>query len=429
VSHDEKPWLTDPVYGGMSELAAERSWRAAKGSPKNVEKVASPKSRKALPFRRHRDSNATAPRYLIKNLLPEKGAALLAGQWGTFKSFLSVAIAAAVATGKPFIGHHIKRQGAVVIFACEGAAGMQARLDAVSEQDHGGAALPIYYVDANLSLLDPISVTDVIVTADLIAQEADKMFRLPLSLIVIDTIAAAAGYARAGDENDASVAQRLMNALNEISQRSGALIIGLDHYGKSIETGTRGSSAKEGGADVVLGVLADKAPNGKVTNMRLVVRKQRNGPTGQEFPFRMKTVTLGTDEDDEPFSSLTVEFYEPDESKANSATENKWTRSLILLRRVLMALLADAGEMITPFADAPSVRAIRSQIARTEFYRQYVTGDEDPKKRQEAKRKAFTRALESAQGKGLITVREIDDVQWVWLSAADGNSQTAGALG
>lgn len=370
---------------------------------------------KALPFRRHRDANTTAPRFLIKNLLPETGAALLSGQWGTFKSFLAVAAAAAVATGKPFAGHRVKRQGAVVIFACEGGSGMQARLDAISERDHGGAALPIYYVDSDLCLLDPVSVEDVMVTADLIAQEARETFRLPLALIVIDTIAAAAGYVRAGDENDAATAQRLMNVLSEISHTSGALVMGIDHYGKAIETGTRGSSAKEASADVVLAVLADRAPSGKVTNTRLVVRKQRNGPSGAEFPFRTITVPLGEDEDGEPFSSLAVEFYEA-EQRQSAEAESKWTRSLVLLRRVLMALLAEAGEEIIPFANGPSVRAIRWQLVRAEFYKQYVTSDDD-QKRQETKRKAFVRTLENAQIKGLITAREIDGTQWVWLNA------------
>ena len=55
------------------------------------------------------------------------------------------------------------------------------------------------------------------------------------------------------------------------------LAVGIDHFGKVAETGTRGSSAKEGHADTVLALLADREINGTISNTRLAVRKQRDG--------------------------------------------------------------------------------------------------------------------------------------------------------
>jgi hypothetical protein len=47
-----------------------------------------------------------------------------------------------------------------------------------------------------------------------------------------------------------------MSTLTAVSQRTGALVLGLDHFGKVADTSTRGSSAKESYAEVVLALRA-----------------------------------------------------------------------------------------------------------------------------------------------------------------------------
>jgi len=54
----------------------------------------------------------TVRSYLIDKLLPETGVGLLSGQWGTYKTFTAVDLAAAVVTGTPFAGFPVARQGA-----------------------------------------------------------------------------------------------------------------------------------------------------------------------------------------------------------------------------------------------------------------------------------------------------------------------------
>ena len=44
-------------------------------------------------------------------------------------------------------------------------------------------------------------------------------------------------------------------------------MLAVDHFGKMVETGTRGTSAKEAAADVVLALLADRKINGTISNM------------------------------------------------------------------------------------------------------------------------------------------------------------------
>jgi len=72
-----------------------------------------------------------------------------------------------------------------------------------------------------------------------------------------------------------------MNVMKELGQQLNCFVLGVDHYGKDVAAGARGSSAKEASADLVLACLGDREQSGSVTNTRLAVRKCRGGPQGQ----------------------------------------------------------------------------------------------------------------------------------------------------
>ena len=359
-------------------------------------------------YRRHRDLNNSAPKYLVKNLLPENGVGLLSGQSGTYKSFVAIKLAGAIATGQPFAGHTVKRQGAVLIFASEGVGELPIRLEALSKAEHGGCVLPIFYCDASVRLLNENSVADVIATAKSVAEDTQRDHKLPLALIQFDTVIGAAQFAKSGDENDAAVGAKLMAALGEISRATSTFVLGIDHFGKAPETGTRGTSAKEAAADVVLALLADKALSGEVTAPTLCIRKRRGGPAGVEHPFTVKSVSLGQDEDGEELTSLAIDFSAAVAPPADDEA-GRWSPSLRQLRKILMTLLATAGEQIQPYADGPTVLAAKAEFVRAEFYKQH------PADLIDTKRKAFDRAISRAQGNDLIGVREVSGTKWLWL--------------
>jgi hypothetical protein len=69
----------------------------------------------------HGEVNALDMRkYLIEDLLPEIGVALIPGQWGTYKTFVTMDLSASVMTGAPFIRFPVTRKGGVLFIACEG---------------------------------------------------------------------------------------------------------------------------------------------------------------------------------------------------------------------------------------------------------------------------------------------------------------------
>ena len=85
-----------------------------------------------------------------------------------------------------------------------------------------------------------------------------------------------------------------------------------------------------------------------------------------------------------------------------------------LLRRVLMSVLADQGRNARPFADGPDVRACDIELLREEFYLQHHAAG-SPKRKREARKKAFNRAMKTSKERNVVATREVYGVQLIWL--------------
>src|SRR5262249_8448806 len=154
--------------------------------------------------------------------------------------------------------------------------------------------------------------------------------------------------------------------LSSLSRQTGAFVIGIDHFGKVVDTGTRGSINKESHADTVLALLADREINGSPTNTRLAIPKQRDAIAAIEIPFTPKIIGCGLDEDGDWVTKTAIVWNTQPVKPADAA----WSKSLRLLRQVLMTMLVDAGVDVRPFADGPTVRAVNIETVRNEFYKQ-----------------------------------------------------------
>lgn len=362
-----------------------------------------------IELRSHRDRNISARKWNIKRLIPQNGIGLISGQWGSGKTTVALELAAAVAMNGTFARLPIKRQGITLFFALEGIDIVQSTLEALSIEKYDGKRIRMYYTGEPIKLLDQKGVDRAIQIAKAAMLKADKEERLPLVMIVFDTVMMAAGYGNEGAEQDNVVGAKLLQAFAKIKEATGALVIGLDHYGKDISTGTRGGSAKEDAADFVVALLGDRDPSGKVTNRRMVLRKIRGAAAGAEHPFDLKVVDIGVDEDGDPDFGAVVDWdaISPPTTKRTNGGKDATT-----IRNIVLGLINDGhGELRNPFPDMAPVKCVKLDAVRAEFSRQYVgKGEDDPKKAHEAKRKAAYRAIENAKGK-TITVRD----DWCWL--------------
>jgi hypothetical protein len=353
--------------------------------------------------------------YLVQDVVPEIGHGLIAGQWGTFKTFGAFDLAHSCMSGEPWLGYEIMRRGGVLFVAVEGGSEIPIRLQAVIE-DRGkieGLA-PFAWIATCPPLIGNDAADEICAIAEPIARELKARFGVPLVLIIIDTVIAGAGYTKDGQDNDAAAGQAVMNTLKAVARRTGTFVFGVDHFGKAIETGTRGTSAKEGSADVVIAMLGDKSVSGEVTNTRLALRKRRGGANGEEHPFTARKVDMGPDQFGKPMSTLVLDWVSAQAAQP-AAAKDRWTKPTRRLRQVLMTILADHGSQHQPYADGPIVRACDLELVRQEFYRQHPA-DGDEKQKAAARRQAFNRAVKGAQDASLIAIRELDGVQLVWLT-------------
>ena len=363
--------------------------------------------------------------WLVKHLIPACGHGLLSGQWGTGKTFLVFDLSAAIVTGQPFLGHIVKRQCGVLLIAAEGGHEVRLRLDAVIRDKCGGMARAPFrwYETAPVLLHNKDAVPTLIAMARQAEASLQAEFGLPLGLIIIDTIAACAGFTRAGEESDPSTGQAIMNVLKAVADATNTFVLGVDHFGKNVEAGTRGASSKESAGDLVLAALGDKELSGSVTNTRVAVRKNRGGRQGQEHPFTLRAVEAPElDEDAEPITSMVVDWLPPGASGEARSVPDPWEQhrrqdqrtALLRLRRVLMAELAEHGVELPIPPDGPTIRMIDQEIVRAAFYA-CTPADGTPEQKGKFRRQKFTRALDTAEDGQLIGVGDIGGTTYLWL--------------
>jgi hypothetical protein len=314
----------------------------------------------------------------------------------------------------------------VLLIAAEGADEVRLRLDAVVREKCGNMTrAPFRWFETAPLLMQKDAVKTLIAMARQAEASLQTEFGLPLGLIGIDTIAACAGYSRAGDEYDNAVGQAVMNVLKAVAQELRCFVLGIDHFGKNLEAGTRGASSKESSADLVLACLGNKELSGSVSKTRLAVRKNRSGRQGQEFPFVLRLVeATEKDEDGDAITTMVVDWSPPGTAPADSAAPNDpWAkpkrqdqRTVVLrLKRVLMAILADQGVDLPIAPDGPVVRMVDQNLVRKAFYAG-TPAEEAVQQTRQARYAQFKAALAWAEQERLIGIGEVNEVPYVWLA-------------
>ena len=179
--------------------------------------------------------------YLVQYVIPEIGCGLISGQWGMFKTFVAFDLAHCVMAGLPFLGFEVVRRGGVLFVALEGTDEVAIRLQGVIE--HKGnlqARAPFVWIETCPALSAKNAVAKLSELAEAAAVQMREKFDLPLALIVIDTMIAAAGYTKEGQDNDTATGQMVMSTMRKVARKLGCFVFGVDHFGKDVSTGTRG---------------------------------------------------------------------------------------------------------------------------------------------------------------------------------------------
>jgi AAA domain/RepB DNA-primase from phage plasmid/Primase C terminal 2 (PriCT-2) len=350
------------------------------------------------------DTREVGP-WLVQDLIPEVGFGLISGQAAVYKTFVALDLAAAVMTDHPFINFEMRRPGGVLFIAAEGSDTIGFRLRAAIEHKYGEGKMPFAWVTSCPQLTGPGAADELIRIATRANDRMQAKYGVPLVLVVIDTIMAAAGYEQGG-ENDAPTGQQVMGVLKTVARKVSCFVFGVDHFGKNKDVGTRGTSAKEAAIDVILATLGEKQQSGEVTGTKLAIRKRRTGANGIEIDYTPRVVDMGRDQHGYPMTSVIIEW--------GAASDDKWDKAP-KLREALTAALAEHGAQFTP-RNASTIKAVSKKKIREKF------GESFPPKKGENKSKhthrvsmAFKRSFESALWLKLIGAEEADnDDVLVW---------------
>ena len=375
-----------------------------------------------IPLQWHGDALPAPQRWLIRNRLPETGAGLLVGQWGMLKTFMALDLSAHVMMGWDWTGEPVYRKAGVLCLAQEGSGSIPMRLAALVEHKieptEGRKKLPFAWAGSCPMLLgkdkdDPLPM--LLATAEQVNERFIKDFGLPLGLIWIDTLSSAGGWS---DENDNAEAAQLMNVLRNFSDRSGAVVVGVDHLGKNVEAGSRGASAKEANSDFVLALLGTKNLAGDIADMRLALRKMREGPSGLEIPVAPRSVDMGQDEHGYPLTSVVLNW----DVKRESTTRK--SKAYRVLEHALAVALREHGATVKT-AKGIEVRAVDRDQVLAAYKAAYKPGE---KVNDGAKRERFRKALAGAGAR--IVSETIGGVDYLWsvecppLSGATRHNET-----
>ena len=157
----------------------------------------------------------TEPRWVIKSLIPETGLIVLSGDPGNGKTWLSLAIAQAVASGTPLFGEFEAQQGAVLYIDEEnGDYTLNPRVLKLGIQQD----LPINFLIKEGVKLDK---------AEVVKEISELVTNNNIKLIIIDPLA----QVHDGDENSAQSIARVIGQIKTLTNLGAAVLL-LHHHRK-----------------------------------------------------------------------------------------------------------------------------------------------------------------------------------------------------
>lgn len=228
--------------------------------------------------------------WLIDNVLPKKAFAALYGPPGSYKSFVALDIAEAVATGRAWMGREVQAAGAVLYIAGEGFGGIGARIKACKMHNKTQAGAEIYVIRAAINLRSSTEDFDLLVLS---IKDLMEKTGVQFELVQIDTLARAFG---GGNENDSSDMGAFIHNAGRIQRMLGCAMMILHHSGKDATKGLRGHSSLLGAVDTQLELLKiDSVPNpsGPIAGSGiLTISKQKDGQDGVRIGFEMVKIEI-----------------------------------------------------------------------------------------------------------------------------------------
>jgi len=346
--------------------------------------------------------------WLVQSIIPKRSFVALYAPPASYKSFISLDLAEAIATGRDWMGYKIPKKGAVLYICGEGHGGMGARVKACKIQNQSPDGANLYIIRAQLNLRsspeDFIELLNAI--NDLIAEIGE-----PLEIIILDTLMRMSGGGF--NENSSEDMGAFITQAGKLQELFECALMVIHHSGKDVTKGLRGHSSLLGAVDTELEIqrqdsVINSADSSVIGNAILTVSKQKDGADSIQIGIEIVLVEIGTsDLGFEPLTSLAIRpnpdiaVRNPKGSKNNAGTGKNQRLEMDSLMKVIKAK-GSYREV-----DGTSRYGVTLDDWRDEFWSMKGCTDED----KVAFRAAWSRARER-----LVDINKIVmGSDWVWL--------------
>ncbi len=250
--------------------------------------------------------------WLIPDILPRDGLALVYGESGGYKSFLVMDWSFCMATGTPWLGRRVTH-GYVAYVVAEGSYGIEKRTNAwlvhhqrffdkddTSKDQEFNQQMLLRLYDESIMLQDLSQVAEL-----LTALQED--FPEPPVMVVIDTLSRCSAGA---DEVSNTDMAKVLASADLIRQQLHCTILIVHHEGKDKERGPRGASALLANIETAIlvtpvsvgtkveSIKAKDAP--KFNPIRLEAQEVRFGPYPDDTSLILVPLVGGDEEEDKP---------------------------------------------------------------------------------------------------------------------------------
>lgn len=306
--------------------------------------------------------------WVIDEILPANGMAMLWAPPNEGKSFVALSLAMAIARGISWHGRSTLK-GSTLYVATEGT--FENRIEAYRQyHELAGKEVPFALIEDGVDLYSPRS-TD---AAEIIAAAKQVSARSgePMRLIVVDTLA---GVFSNGKENTQEDMGAVLTNLARIRRETGAAVLVVHHPGKNEKNGPRGSSTLPARLDATLELKKDT----------ITVRKQRDGKTGDKFQFDLEEVFLGTNAKGKTITSCVAvprADFEPLDSDTDAAEALAVLKAAIRKHGIPVPELGAAKAIL----GTPGSKAVPLDLWRSDLRKKW-----SPERSEEATRQAISR--------------------------------------
>jgi len=342
----------------------------------------------------HWDSIQDEPvKWLIEGVIPVGAFTALYGPPGSFKSFIALDIAEAIATGRTWMGHGVTEKGAVLYICGEGFGGVGARIKACKQHHQTEDGAPIYVIRHQLNLRASVEDFNALMIA---IENTVTELGINFKMIIVDTLARAFG---GGNENDSADMGAFITACGRIQQivQDCALMI-LHHSGKDATKGLRGHSSLLGAVDTELELLRfEEQMKGVIT-----ISKQKDGEDNKRIGFEMVSIELESPSSlqiGDPVTSLAVQASELgsfDNAKKDGKGNSGKGKNQRLVMNSLESVIKSKG--VLKYIEGTQRNVVKLDDWRAELWSKMGCTDEDKSTFKTVWHRAKIQLVESGQG-------------------------------